>query len=1469
MLGKVNMYTIRLSPYHKIFYNEWKIDHNSNIYNIVFDQTLTQNLDIERLKNALYRFIKDHLIFNSHISEEDDEETYWVVNNQIKFLEEFKSDEGIYEYVSQPFDLTKGCLYRFGLFKQGINYRLIIVLHHIVIDGSKGDPIIKKISHYYNHENYKDNKTYQQQIEELTKVTDSVYVKLEQISKSANQFWKNELASSEDINLFFIKPTGLTLQNNSINHIRNIQFIFSAEVINKLKQTYPGISIYIYSQVIFAILISRYTLQSKFTLNYPVAIKEYLNLYKGVGVNTNLCFYDIRTTTNIIDLITEQHNFIKDIKKCNYSYYPINQIINGHNKKLLEMNFIQTNLKDIPFDFNDVKVLSISQDFEIDLPAKICFGQQLRNNILKFQVKYNTQEIDEAILNQFIYHYQKLFIDVLEDLEKNNTQKLISQYQILDWNEYQKIVYDWNNTTKSYPFDKTIHQLFEEQVEKTPDNIAIVYENVELTYQELNKRANQLAHYLVKRYQIKSDELIALCLNRSEGLLITILAVLKAGGAYLPIEPNLPQERMLYILKDANTRLLLINEIHAIKFSFIQDELPLIQTLAIDSVKIKNSLVKFSKANLSQAYSNKNLAYVLYTSGTTGTPKGVMVSHKNVVSLVKNVDYISITANDCTMQLADIAFDAATFEIWGTILNGAKLYIPTCVLSIISDISLLKSTMDSYRISILWLTKTLFDQLYLHDNTLFHKLSYLLVGGEALNYELVHKLVNSENRPKHFINGYGPTENTTFSCTFEVRPEYLLNVKSVPIGRPFTNRLAYVLDSNLNPIPIGAIGELYVGGDGVTKGYLNNLELTQKSFIKNPFQTEIEKQAGKNLWLYKTGDLVRYLADGNIEYIGRDDFQIKLRGYRVELNEIENRLTAYSGITQAIVEIKESDTENKNSANAYLIGYYVADTKLNENDIMDYLASYLPDCMLPTVLVHITSIPLTINGKLDRNSLPKPLLIQHQHVKPRNNTEDLICNAFSNVLGIGKVGIDDNFFQLGGNSILAIKLVITLQHNFELNVNQVFMLKTPRKLAETAIRINNNLPKKLHLIKQMLPKSASIKYHNKVNLEKTKYLEQIHTINFQQKIKSIKTILLTGATGYLGCHILYYLLIMTDHKLYVLVRALNNDEAYLRLHKKFKYYFDVDLENYRDRIMVLASNLEKEYLGLTTNVYQELIRDVDRIIHSAALVKHYGTYKEFYEANVQSTINLLELAKLTKLKDFHYVSTKGVFMDGYIPDCEYYLFNEDSDVEILHAKTNLYIRTKSEAEKITIQYRAYGINTNIYRVGNIFINSQTYKPQENIEENAFFTSLKTMLDIGIIPKELSEVEISPVDCTALAIIKLSGQAELKNQIYHVFNPNSANLFKLINEFNQINVKMEGISDFIDDILLCLQNKNKDNYNIKQIELFMLHQKWLQDIDSKHVTAIEIAQDKTNHILSQLNFKWPQITSNMLSNIVVN
>lgn len=1464
------MYQIKLSPYAKIFYTEWLLEPNSYRYNVSMDQFLYGDIDIKKLQYALKRYITQHVLLNSHIQEISGE-PYWVRNETVYELEYEKvspTKRELLGYVRNPFNLRKEPLYRFKLIRvsDGV-YRFIAVLHHIVLDGSSLDNgFFQAITNYYNDENYVLKYDIDTQIKLLKNLEKKLSDNIKRNQSKYKKFWHDKLADVERINLNFLKikkSFRKQKSDESYNPINEIKFSYSKKILAKLEQIKRkyGITPFVYGQSIFALLIHKYTGKEQFAISYPLAIKEGLDFIYGAQLNTNLIPYRFDHVKTILNLIIQGTSFFKLIKQddIRYGYYPIANIIHESNKHLLDLCFIQTNFRNTEFKFNDLSEVEVLSELNVDSVPKetLLFEQELQERKLNYRVRYNKRTFDKSLLISFVKNYKKLFIEVLDDLAEEIDNE-ISAYDLLDEKEFQSIIYEYNKTNKRYDDDKKLHEWFEEQVKKTPNKIAVVYSNSQLTYHQLNYKANQLAHYLLKRFNIKPDDLIALCLKRNEFMIISILAVLKSGGAYVPLNPKIPLNRLNHIVQDANIKMILTNEKY-------QDELEKIDKnlLTVDSEQVQKILISEPIENPQVMMSSAHLAYVIYTSGSTGKPKGVLQQHNNVIRLfTATEDWYHFNDKDIWVLFHSYTFDFAVWEMWGALLYGGKLIIPTN--EQIIDPNLFYDLCYQEGITVLNYTPKAFYQfldvvIKQYSIEPLSCLRYVIFGGDELNYSSLYpwfKLYGYET--PRLINMYGITE-TTVHVTYKAIERRDL-CKGSCIGRAIPDQKLYILDSTLKPLPLGAIGELYVGGAGLARGYLNLVDLTKKKFLSNPFQTEEEKTEGINDRIYKTGDLVRMLPNGELEYVGRNDSQVKIRGFRVELSEIEKTLTNYPGIQHAVVLAKEQNTGSQS-----IVAYYVAEKPLDETDIDRYLATQLPDYMLPSIVVYLNELPLNVNGKIKVKALPEPIFKSKRYASPENEREQLICKAFSQVLKIKRIGINDDFFTLGGDSLDAIRLTSVLQANFFVKVADIFAFRTPKNIAKNTSFGHDTLKRTLENIKKFYDKNKKV---NNVSSHENidKYLNSIQgltNLDFTSK-KNIKNVLLTGATGYLGCNILYQLLKLTNYNVFVLVRANNQQEAFNRVYKKFKFYFDGDLNSFvNKRLFVVKADLEKNDLDLLSKEYKLLTAKIDSIIHAAALVKHYGDESIFYSANVQATINLLEMAKLTRLKDFHYISTISVLDPEFIPRQHKHMYTEDDSALNLVEPLNIYSKTKLQAEYQAIKYREYGVKSNIYRVGNLAFISENFRAQENIEDNAFFNWLKCLLSMNGIAEEIGTVEVSQADLVAKAIVMIFDKDVLNNGTYHVFNPYLVNLARFFSDNQEFSMKVLPLGRFIKNIFDYLLNDAHYDLILK----FLLRQGWLEGQNIQNSLTAIILQDKTRYILKQLNFEWMPITDEVLSQYI--
>ena len=608
--------------------------------------------------------------------------------------------------------------------------------------------------------------------------------------------------------------------------------------------------------------------------------------------------------------------------------------------------------------------------------------------------------------------------------------------------ERHKILVEWNQTERDYPRDKCVHRLFEEQAQRTPHAIAVEFEKKYVTYSELNSRANQVANVLRKN-GVEADSLIGVCIERSVELVVALLGVWKAGGAYVPLDPMNPPERLNYMLSDSEARIVLTSVRQRHLFAGTNR-----RSICIDSDPSLFASESSDAPHIAQIPTD--LAYVMYTSGSTGNPKGVMVTHGGLVNYVvwAAAEYSADVGESVPLH-SSIAFDLTVTALWVPLIAGGSVEL---LPEEIGGLNLLAALRRKKERSLVKITPAhlalLAEQLEPFEAAELSNL--FVIGGENLSAESLQRWRNDAPKTR-LINEYGPTETVVGCCVYEVRPDDPRN-GSVPIGRPIANTKLYVLDSQMNPVPPGEKGELYIGGAGVARGYWNRPELTKQKFVPDPFSGDTDAR------LYNSGDLARYRTDGTLEYLGRIDSQVKIRGFRVELGEIEAKLAEHPAVQASAVIVREASAGNKQ-----IVGYLVLrqDHEVTVNDLLVELRKGLPEYMLPSRLVFLGAMPLTPNGKVDKSALPPPEMTtsdrEDTFVSPRTPLEEMLARVWSSALGVDQVGIRDNFFEMGGDSLLAIRVVDAIKSSSGIGVNvaDLFRHATVAELAES---LSNSAP---------------------------------------------------------------------------------------------------------------------------------------------------------------------------------------------------------------------------------------------------------------------------------------------------------------------------------------------------------------------------------------------------------------------------
>jgi amino acid adenylation domain-containing protein len=640
--------------------------------------------------------------------------------------------------------------------------------------------------------------------------------------------------------------------------------------------------------------------------------------------------------------------------------------------------------------------------------------------------EYNTDLFDAATISRMMAHFQNLLEVIIADPERR-----ISEFSFLTERERCQLLTDWNDTKADYPREKCIHEWFESQVQKTPERVAVVFANRRMTYTELDRRSNQLAWHL-KSVGVGPEVLVGIHMEPSLEMVVGLFGILKAGGAYVPLDPTYPRERLAFMLDDANVPVLLTQE-------RLVERLPEHRAIAVYLDREWEAIARGSDESPANGASAENLAYVIYTSGSTGRPKGVQIPHRAVVNFLESMRQIpGLTEDDQLLSVTSLSFDIAGLELYLPLMVGATLILVDRALS--SDISRLLDLLEQSGATVMQATPATW-RLLLDGGWQGSEHLKVLCGGEAFSRQLANQLLQKSGS---LWNMYGPTETTIWSSVYPIES----GDGPVPIGPPIANTQFYILDSHLKPLAVGVPGELHIGGSGLARGYLNRPELTAEKFIAHPFS---EKPGER---LYKTGDLARYLPNGNIEYLGRMDYQVKIRGFRVELGEIESVLRSHPGIREAVV-LTRAEASGENRLVAYLVANGEAVSSVSEP--RNFLKKKLPDYMVPSAFVLLDALPLTPSGKVDRRALPPPDSVrpslEAQYVAPRSDAERMIANTWQEVLRLEKVGMHDNFFDLGGHSLLMVQVHSKLRQAFEKNISMVEMFQYPT-IASLAKHLN-------------------------------------------------------------------------------------------------------------------------------------------------------------------------------------------------------------------------------------------------------------------------------------------------------------------------------------------------------------------------------------------------------------------------------
>ena len=1046
-----------LSPMQQGMLFHSLLEPESGAYIIQFSCKLAGKLDVNAFTQAWQKLVDRHSNLRTVFVWQKLKQPMQVVAKTVKIdllqqdwqdISEIEKSEKsanfLQEQINTPFNLNKVPLMRLHLIRmQPKTYQFIWTYHHLILDGWSMAIVIKELLTLYQSfamghdiclEPTADYKNY------------IAWLKQQNHNK-AFEFWQKKL---QGLNT----PTFLGFVSNSnkqktvTNQYFEQKFKLSAETTYKLQfltREYK-LTLNTIIQGAWAILLHRYSGSQDIVFGATSSGRptNLTNAQSMVGLLINTL--PVRVKLNLQHWLIDYFKSLQteQLKRQEYEYY---SLIDIHRASELPQDIplfqtivifenypVNSSIKQ-SWDNLDIRNIETSEQTNYPLTLYAAVDSEISLKLL-----YDTKLFNPTLARSILDHLKTL----LEAIASNPQQQLYN-LNILTPLEQQKLLVDINKTAKPYPQDACFPQLWLNQVAKTPNAVAAIFKDQTITYQELNDKSDCVTNHL-QQLEVKPETLIGVCLERSMEMLVALLGILKAGAAYVPLDPNHPQARLDYVVEDSKIQILLTQTKHLDKFP--QSNLEIIN---LDSPNPP----PFGKGGLRGDHfstDTQNLAYVIYTSGSTGKPKGVQINHRSLVNFLFSMrDSIKISSDDSLLSVTTIAFDIAALELYLPLLVGAKVVIAPS--EIVADNKALAHSIQEHNITMMQATPATWRML-IESNWSGSKQLKILSGGEALETSLANQLIT---KGKEVWNLYGPTETTIWSSVYKYEGQSSNNI--LPIGKPIANTQLYILDAQLNLVPPGIPGELYIAGAGLARSYWNRGNLTAEKFIPNPLGRFYDTSLLQYGRLYKTGDRVMYNIDGNLEYLGRIDNQVKMRGFRIELGEIETVLSHHPEVKTAVV-IATGEKEEKK-----LVAYIISQSNQQIDNLRSFLQEQLPSYMIPGNYIFLEKFPLTPNGKIDRSALPKldtnrPIL-ETPYIVPRNSLESAIAEIWQEVLQLDKVGITDNFFDLGGNSLLMIRVHSKLEADYQLSLIDMFRYPTIVSLAEYLSQIKtNNSPSK-------------------------------------------------------------------------------------------------------------------------------------------------------------------------------------------------------------------------------------------------------------------------------------------------------------------------------------------------------------------------------------------------------------------------
>ena len=1350
----------------------------STIYNIPYLLKLDKKVDLDRLAKAIDSTVEAHPYLKTRLFMSDEGEVLQKRDDTLSYKTQIINGMNK-ESLVRPYMLFNEQLFRFELYRTCDGNYLFLDIHHIIADGTSLGIIINDINRAYGGEKLETEKytSYDLALDNKDALAGDVY-------KNAENYYKSVFEKTGGSINFYPDKSG-ALPTAELYHRETSEF--SVQDVKDFCKKH-GITENVFFISAFGITLGKYNFKKDavFTTIYHGRNDSRLSETVGMLVKTLPVYCDF--SGNAKDCLAGVQQQLID--SMNNDIYPFSQISHEFNIKADAMVIYQGD----NFAFDNIGG-EYAQEEPVQLnmaKAPVSISISIERNKFVFEIEYRGDMYKEETIKYIADNFEIAADGILRGSDPSDIRLLFE--------EETKMEDDPSHV------GKTFVDLFREAVQKYPDRPAVRDGMGEITYKELDKLSDYVAQKLTENGFGREKAAGILC-GRTKEFAIGYVGVMKAGGAYVPLDPEYPQSRIEYMLKDSGAENLLVINRYRSLVGFYDKNIISLDDVAAQAENFELS-VELTPPD------PENLAYMIYTSGSTGKPKGVMLEQRNLMNLIEYICQTrKLTPDDIVAEFASFCFDASVIDLFAPLTAGSVLYIlpegirkdAVAVGKFIKDANITTATFP-----------TQMGELVAELLEDAPSLKFVTLGGEKFKYY--------RERTYQMINGYGPTENTVSSTEFWVDKQY----DNIPIGKSQRNVRSYIVDENLNRLPVGASGELCHSGRQIARGYHNLPEKTASVFVENPFSVCEEDKR-----LYRTGDMVRMKGDGNIEYIGRIDSQVKIRGYRVELGEIEGAIVKHELVRSAAVTVIEK------GGNKYITAYYTGET-IPDDQLKTFLEPLIPDYMMPSFFVHIEELPITPGGKVDKKALPLPEITtaaSATYVEPVTAAQRALCEIFEKALGTEKVGIEDNFFELGGSSLTASKVaVMCLSKNISIVYADIFKYPTVRELA--AIVDNSEAFEK----QQSDNEFAGYNYNRIQSVISGNEEENAGQVTKEQ----LGDIMLTGATGFLGIHILKAYLDNYDGKVYCLVRKGKYESMEKRMMHMLMYYFDNPCEElFKDRIICVDGDI-------TSKEQVEKFSDYKfhTLINCAACVKHFAAGDVLEKINVQGVENLIEFCKNNgrRLIQISTVSVAGEGSDGNPPMSRVFCEN---DLYIGQNITNEYIRTKFLAERAVLEAVSNGLDGKVIRVGNLMSRNSDGEFQINFITNGFLRSLRGYQAVGKFPiGGMHEVtEFSPIDSTALAVLRLV-QTDRRFTVFHACNSHHIYMADLIYAMRNHGFKIDIVEDDeFEEAVKEFAKDSKDSDVVSGLIAYTSH-------NENEIYTLDYSNRFTAQVLYRLDYKWP-------------